>query len=154
MQPPAGDEGDLGRGAPRGAVDPQLDLAHLERDERGRAEPAVDVRLVAGDVGAVDGGGVRDDGVGHGRHGQQRRRGFRRAVAVHRGVRARRARAAREDEPLGEPEAVLHRALEVLLHGCCGSETEEEEEQETGRRWELMAAGDSWTSGGSVFGVV
>ena len=69
VHPPARAQRDLGRGAPRGAVHPQVDLTHLERDERGRVEAAVDVRLVAGHVGAVDRGGVRDDRVRHGRHG-------------------------------------------------------------------------------------
>jgi hypothetical protein len=128
VQPPARAQGDLGGGAAGGAVDAELDLPHLERDERGRVEAAVDVGLVAGHVGAVDGGRVDDDCVRHGRrrHELLQRRGG--VVAVHRQVRARRRRhpaPAGQDEALGELEAVLHRAREGLVHGC----------PEEARRW-------------------
>lgn len=125
VHPPARAQGDLGRGAPRGdAVDAEVDLPHLERDERGRVEAAVDVGLVAGHVGAVDGARVDDDGVRHGRRGEQvvqpgRLRGGG-VVPVHTVGRARRGQppAARQDEALGELEAVIDRAREGLLrHG-------------------------------------
>ena len=61
MQPPARAQGDGGR--VERAVDGQVDLLHLQRDERGRVEAAVDVGLVAGHVGGVDGAGVGDDRV-------------------------------------------------------------------------------------------
>ena len=79
VHPPVRAQGDLGGGAAGGgAVDAELDLLHLERDERGRVEAAVHVRLVAGHVRAIDGAKVNDDRVGHGCRGhelQQRRGG-------------------------------------------------------------------------------
>jgi hypothetical protein len=119
VHPPARAQGDLGGGAAGGgAVDGEGDLAHVERDERGGVEAAVDVGLVAGHVGAVDGGRVDDDGVRHGRGRQQRGGGggVGQQPPVHPGDGAGRGRAAGEDEALGQLEAVLHRPREVLLH--------------------------------------
>ena len=97
VQPPARAQGDLGGGAPGcgGAVDAEVDLPHLERDERGRVEAAVHVGLVAGHVGAVDGARVDDDRVRHGRRGhellpQQRSGGGVVVPALHCQVRAAR----------------------------------------------------------------
>jgi hypothetical protein len=117
VHPPPRAEGDLG--AHDGGVNAEVHLPHLERDERGRVEAAVDVGLVAGHVGAVYGARVDDDGVRHGRGGQQRVPLARRqgVPPVHGGVRARRGPAVGHDEALGELEAVLHRAREGLLHG-------------------------------------
>jgi hypothetical protein len=58
-------EGDLG--AHDGDVNAEVHLPHLERDECGRVEATVDVGLVGGHVGAVDGARIDDDGVRHGR---------------------------------------------------------------------------------------
>jgi len=121
VQPPARAQGDV-RGVDR-AVDGQVDLLHLQRDERGRVEVAVDVGLVAGHVGGVDGGRVGDHRVGHRRRGEQQRVGTRRRGgrhgALHPRRRARRGQPSREHEPLRELEPVLHRAREVL-HGEAG----------------------------------
>jgi hypothetical protein len=121
VQPPARAQGDV-RGVER-AVDGQVDLLHLQRDERGRVEVAVDVGLVAGHVGGVDGGRVGDHRVGHRRRGEQPRVGTRRRGgrhgALHPRRRARRRHPSREHEPLRELEPVLHRAREVL-HGEAG----------------------------------
>jgi hypothetical protein len=70
VHPPPRAEGDLS--AREGGVDAKVHLPHLERDERGRVQEAVDVGLVAGHVGAVDGAWVDDDDVRHGRRRVQR----------------------------------------------------------------------------------
>jgi hypothetical protein len=56
-------EGDLG--ARDGDVNVEVHLPHLERDERGRVEAAVDVSLIGGQVRAVNGAQINDDGVRH-----------------------------------------------------------------------------------------
>jgi len=167
VHPPARAQGDLGGGAAGGgAVDAELDLTHLERDERGRVEAAVHVGLVAGHVGAVDGARVDDDRVGHGGRGhelQQRRGGV--VVPVHRQVRARRRQPAPvgQDQALGELEAVLHRAREGLVHGWPPGRGGSGWGAEAGGRGGAvgMAAGRGRISGrstesraGLVFGVV
>jgi hypothetical protein len=64
VHPPPRVEGDLG--ARDGDVNVEVHLLHLERDECGWVEAAVDVGPVGGHVGAVDGARIDDDGVRHG----------------------------------------------------------------------------------------
>jgi hypothetical protein len=114
VQPPSraqGDSGDVER-----AVDGQVDLLHLQRDERGRVEAAVHVGLVAGHVGGVDGRRVGDHRVGRRRRGHQQRGVGRRVHRrpVHPRRRPRRGHAAGEHQPLRQLQPVLHRAREVL----------------------------------------
>jgi hypothetical protein len=65
VHPPPRAEGDLGM--LDGNVNAEVHLPHLERGEHGRVETVVDVGLVGGYVGAVDGTRIDDDGVCHGR---------------------------------------------------------------------------------------
>jgi hypothetical protein len=63
VHPPPHTEGDLGMCDSDNNA--EVHLPHLERDERGRVEAAVDVGLVGGHVGAVNGVRIDDDGVRH-----------------------------------------------------------------------------------------
>jgi hypothetical protein len=117
VQPPPraqGDGGDVER-----AVDGQVYLLHLQRDERGRVEAAVHVGLVAGHVWGVDGRRVGRHRVRRRRRGQQQHGVGRRVHrgAVHPRRRPRRGHAAGEHQPLRQLQPVLHRAREVLHLG-------------------------------------
>jgi hypothetical protein len=65
MHPPPCAECDLG--ARDGDINVEVHLPHLEWDECGWVEAAVDVGLVGGHVRAADGARIDDDGVRHGR---------------------------------------------------------------------------------------
>uniref|UniRef100_J3MMX7 Uncharacterized protein n=1 Tax=Oryza brachyantha TaxID=4533 RepID=J3MMX7_ORYBR len=70
VQPPPRADGD--GGLVERAVDGEVDLLHLQRDQRRRVEAAVHVGLVAGHVGGVDRPRVGHHRVRHRRRRQQR----------------------------------------------------------------------------------
>lgn len=111
MQPPRSRDGDKRR--VEITIRTEINCAHVDGDECRGVAPAVHVRLVAGDVGVVDNGGVMDDGVEHGGRREERDVGL-----EHGGGRLRRRHGAvvAEVDALGEAEAVLDGSREILGH--------------------------------------
>jgi len=113
VEAPRGGEGDEGGGVEM-AMRLKLNGGHVERNESGRVALAVDVGLVAGNVGVVDDSRIVNDGVEHGRGREVGGVGL-----GHGGRRLGRGDGAvfAEVYPLGEAEPLLHRFGEFLCHG-------------------------------------
>lgn len=95
------------------AIDLQSDLLHLQRDQRRGIATAMHMRLVAGNIGVIDDSRVRNHSVSHRRRWEQPCRHRRRSL--HELLR-RPWRGLSGANPLWEPQPLLDRLREVLIH--------------------------------------